>query len=462
MLNHRETAKRKTFQLPHLLFLLLGLLLLMSLLTYVLPAGEFVDGTDGMKVYQSLGERTPVSPWQALLYLYDGVANSGVILAIILAIGGAVEVALATKALDRVIDATLYKLRNMGSAVLLPIMFLLMALLGGFGGTDALIAVIPIGVLVAKKLHLDPICAAGVSLLATMVGFSTSPTGIYIAQGLMGVPMYSGFGFRMLNLFMCSAIGAAYLLLYAKRIEKDPSKSAMGDLAWQAELGDAGEMKKVDLKVKDVVITVLFFAQFPVAIVLNLGMGLGMATIPAILVPMSIVIGFIHGFSTNEIGNTFAKGVSGMGFVCYIIGIAGAISLVMSNGHIVDTVAYYASMPLKNLGSGAASIGISMVVSLLNFFVPSATAKAAALVPIVKPMAENLNIELQVATQAFQIGDGFCNLVSPFLAWTMGGLAIAKVPYQKWVKWVLPLLILLLLFEYCVLMVLNVLGWTGV
>lgn len=112
------------------------------------------------------------------------------------------------------------------------------------------------------------------------------------------------------------------------------------------------------------------------------------------------------------------------------------------------------------MGAGFAAVGISMVVSLLNFFVPSATAKAAALAPIVKPMAENLGITGQVAVQAFQIGDGFCNLISPFLGWTMGGLAIAKVPYQKWVKWVLPLLLILLVTEYVVLVVLSGMGWS--
>ena len=100
-----------------------------------------------------------------------------------------------------------------------------------------------------------------------------------------------------------------------------------------------------------------------------------------------------------------------------------------------------------------------MVVSLLNFFVPSATAKAAALVPIIKPMADNLGISGQLATQAFQIGDGFCNIISPFLGWTIGGLAIAKVPYQKWVKWAFPLVIIYLLMEYAILVFLGSINW---
>lgn len=448
--------EKKGFKLPHLLFLLLGLLLVITLLTYVLPAGEFKDG-----IYTPLAERTPVSIPQAFLYIYDGIANSAMILAILLCIGGCVEVGLATKAIDRVIDGLIYKMKDAGSTVLLPVVFFLMALLGGFGGSDALIAVIPVGVLVAKKLRLDPIVGAGVSFLGTMVGFSTSPTGIYLTQSLLDVPMYSGFGFRLLNLVMCATIGMIYLLVYAKRVEKDPSKSAMGDLAWQADLGEAGDLKAAELAPKDVLLTVLFFVQFPLGIFCNLGLGLGMGALPAVLIPMSLLIGFIAGMDTDTIGNTFAKGVGSMGFICFIIGMAGAISLVMRNGHIIDTVAYYASLPLKNLGAGFAAIGISIVVACINFLVPSASAKAAALAPIVKPMAEILGIHGQVAAQAFQIGDGFCNLISPFLGWTMGGLAIAKVPYQKWVKWVAPLLGILLVFEWCVLFVLNTIGWTG-
>lgn len=454
-----QVKEKKKFQLPHLLFLLLGLMVFMSILTYILPAGEFVENAAGLKEYVQI-DRTPINLWQALLYIYEGIANSSTILALLLVIGGCVEITLTTKALDHLIDFCLYKLQDKGSTVLLPVMFLLMALLGGFGGSDALIAVIPIGVLFAKKLHLDPIVGAGVSFLGTMVGFSTSPTGIFIAQGLMDVPIYSGFSIRFLNLLLCAAIGAIYVTVYAKRIEKNPAKSAMGDLSWQTELGEAGALEEKKLDVRDLVITLLFFGQFPLAIALNLGLGLGMGTMPAVMIPVAILCGYINGMKTPQIGDTFAKGVGGMGFICFIIGIAGAISLIMKNGHILDTVAYYASLPLQNLGAGFAAVGISMVVSLLNFFIPSASAKAAALIPIVKPMAENLGITGQVAVQAFQIGDGFCNLISPFLGWTMGGLAIAKVPYQKWVKWVLPLLLILLVTEYVVLVVLSGMGWS--
>ncbi len=456
-----ETKKKKGFKIPHLFFLLLGLLMVMSLLTYILPAGQFVDLEDGTRTFEFIA-RTPVNPWQALLNIYQGIANSSMILAVLLVMGGGVEVGLSTKALDRVIDACISKLQDKGSTVLIPVAYLLMALLGGFGGSDALIAVVPVGVLLAKKLKLDPIVAVGIGFMAVMTGFSTSPTGTFLAQSLLDVPIYSGFGFRVMNLLLCAAIGACVLLLYAKKVEKDPTKSAMGDLEWQADLETAEDLEVKALNPKDLLITVLFFLQFALIIIFNLKLGFGMASSPAVIIPMAVIIGLIHGYNTDQIGNVFAKGVSGMGFICFIIGMAGAISLVMSQGHIIDTIAYYASMPLANLGKGLAAVGISAVVALMNFFIPSASAKVAALMPIVKPMALNLGLTGQVAVQAFQMGDGFMNMISPFLGWTMGALATAKVPYNKWIKWVIPKVVLFLLVEWCILFFLSGAGWTGI
>ena len=101
------------------------------------------------------------------------------------------------------------------------------------------------------------------------------------------------------------------------------------------------------------------------------------------------------------------------------------------------------------------------MVWVLDIFVPSASAKVAAMMPLIKPIATHLGLEGQVAVQAFLIGDGFGNIISPFLGWTMGGLAVAKVPYNKWLKWCLPYLALMLALHWALLYYLATIGWTG-
>lgn len=451
-----EEKKKKGFKLPHLLFLMLGMMVLMVVLTYILPAGQFVDG-----VYTSV-ERSPVNPWQALLYIYEGLTNSATVIASLLSVGGCIAVIMKTGALDRVIDACIYALKDKGAAVLVPMMFFLMAMLGGFSGSDAMVAVVPVGVMVAKKLRLDPIAGASMSLAGTLTGFACRPGGAYTAQALMDIPLYSGYNERVIILMITAVVGAIYATAYAIRVEKNPAKSLMGNSDWQAELeGDVGELKEAKLNPKDLITVILFIGQFPVSIYMNLGMGLGMRAMPAVMIPNCILIGLIQGMDTDTIGKTFAGGVGNMGFIAFIIGFAGAISLVMKNGMILDTIAYYASRPLAGLSKGFAAIGISAVVTALNFFIPSASAKVAALMPIVKPMAGALGIPGQVAVQAFLVGDGMCNIISPFLGWTMGGLAVAKVPYDKWLKWAIPFVVIMLLLEWVILYYLSSIGWTG-
>ena len=422
--------KKSGFKVPHMLFLLFGMMVLMTALTYVLPAGEFVDG-----VYTRV-EQNPVNPGQMLMYIYTGLVNSATVIAVLLASGGAIGVTMGTGALDRVIDGCVYKLRDKGISVLVPIMF-------------------------AQKLRLDPISGASISLLGTLTGFACRPGGSYTAQSIMGITLYSGYNLRLVFLLVTAVVGALYVTWYAKRIEKDPSKSAMGDLSWQADLNSSLEMEEKHITGRDLLITALFIAQFPVAITLNLSLGLGNAVMPAVLIPVAILCGLINGLKTDQIGKLFEKGVANMGFIAFIIGFAGAISLIMQEGKILDTIAYYACMPLESLSKGFAAIGISAVVWVLDIFVPSASAKVAAMMPLIKPIATHLGLEGQVAVQAFLIGDGFGNIISPFLGWTMGGLAVAKVPYNKWLKWCLPYLALMLALHWALLYYLATIGWTG-
>ncbi len=451
-----EEKKKKGFKMPHLLFLLVGMMVVMVILTYIMPAGQFVEG-----VYTPM-ERNPINPGQALLYIYQGMVNSASVIAVLLCNGGAVGVALGTGALDRVVDGCIYKLRDKGAAVLVPTVFFLLAMLGGFGGSDALIAMVPVGVMCATKLRLDPISGAALGLMSTLTGFACRPGGSYQAQAIMEIPLYSGYNERIGILMLSSIVGAIFVTMYAMKVTRDPSKSALGNTEWVAELGEVKEMEEKKIAGKDLLITALFIGQFPVAIFLNLNMGLGQAAMPAVLIPVSIICGFINGYDGEKIGGLFSKGVAGMGFVAFVIGFAGAVSLVMKNGLIMDTIAYYACMPLANLSKGFAAIGISMVVTVLNFFIPSASAKVAALMPLVKPMADHLGLTGQVAVQAYLVGDGFCNIISPFLGWTIGGLAAAKVPFDKWVKWALPYVIIQLVIQWVILFFLTNIGWTGV
>ena len=108
-----------------------------------------------------------------------------------------------------------------------------------------------------------------------------------------------------------------------------------------------------------------------------------------------------------------------------------------------------------------ASIGMTAIISVVNLIIPSATSKAAILVPILQPIAQTLNMDPNLAVQAFQYGDGFTNLFSPFLGWTVGSCVMAGVPFPKWFKWILPKVLCFIALGFVIMFILTESGWTA-
>lgn len=160
--------------MPHLLWIMFGIIVLACLATYLIPAGEFavneagqITGTD----FHFLGHQTPVSPWGALMRVKSGMVGAATIAFVVMISGANINVVLETGVMDDLMNWGVYKLKDKGTGILVSMMMILMAYLGGFGGTDALIAVVPVGVMFSKKLKLDPICALAVTTFAALVGF---------------------------------------------------------------------------------------------------------------------------------------------------------------------------------------------------------------------------------------------------------------------------------------------------
>ena len=214
MKNTNGKAK-KQFKMPHLLWIMMGILLLCSIATYIIPAGQFAVAEDGSLIgneFQFLGHQTPVNPLQAILQIMPGLQESAAVIFVVMVSGAAIEVFLSTKCFDRFLDYSLYKMQGKGDILLISVMFFLMGYLGAFGGSDALIAIIPIGILFANKLKLDPIVGLGVSLFATQIGFGTGPTKQFVTQGLMGTKIYGGFVTRFVIMNLLLTIGMIMLL----------------------------------------------------------------------------------------------------------------------------------------------------------------------------------------------------------------------------------------------------------
>ena len=182
----------------------------------------------------------------------------------------------------------------------------------------------------------------------------------------------------------------------------------------------------------------------------------------AVMIVTMILVGIVGGMSADELGQSFARGLASMAFVAFVIGMAKVISLVLGNGNVIHTIVYVLTLPLLALPKSVSSIGLTIIVSIINPLIPSATSKAAILVPIMKPVAEALGLQPNLAVVAYQMGDSFTNLLSPLLGWMVGSCAMANVPFAKWYKWVFPKVLTFIFLACVIVLLLTVTGWSGV
>ncbi len=463
-----EQKEKKTFKMPHLFWIMFGLLLLSSLLTYIIPAGAFaVDPETGAILgdqFSYLGHQTPVSPLKMMMSILDGLTGSSMVGWSVMVSGASVAIVMGTGAFDDFMNWAIYKLKDKDDTILIVVMFVLMVYLGAFGGSDALIAIVPVGVMFAKKLRLDPVVAMGVSTYATLLGFGTGPNKQATTQMLMGARIYGTFGTMFISMNVFMILGLVFLLSYVKKIRKDPTKSLMWDEGWRPDetVVDTSSLKEVKLSWRTVRVLIIYLGQYAILVGYPLITGDTTKTFPmmiAVGITVAILCGFIGQFSFDKIGNEFSKGLAGMAFVAFVIGLARVMSDVMTAGNILHTIVHWLTLPLMNLPRSVASIGMTAVISVVNLIIPSASSKAAILVPILKPISEALGMIPELAVQAFQYGDGFSNMVSPFLGWTVGSCVTAGIPFTKWVKWVFPKVICFLLLSFVIMFCLTEFGW---
>ena len=463
--------EKKAFKMPHLLWIMFGIILLSCLATYLIPAGQFMTNAAGEIVgtdFEYLGHQTPVSPWDALMLMKTGLNGAATIMFVVMVSGATINVVLETGAMDDLMNWAVYKLKDKGSGLLIALMMILMAYLGGFGGTDALIAVVPIGILFSKKLKLDPIVALGVTTFAALVGFGTGPAQQATTQMLMGVTPYSAFFTRLVIMNFFLAVAIFMVLAYVKKIRKNPEASLMYSEGWRpdAVLEDADEssvLKKVEMSWRKFAVIIIFLLQYLIiALYSLLGGSETFDFMIAVMIVTMILVGIVGGMSADELGQSFARGLASMAFVAFVIGMAKVISLVLGNGNVIHTIVYVLTLPLLALPKSVSSIGLTIIVSIINPLIPSATSKAAILVPIMKPVAEALGLQPNLAVVAYQMGDSFTNLLSPLLGWMVGSCAMANVPFAKWYKWVFPKVLTFIFLACVIVLLLTVTGWSGV
>ncbi|WP_282034910.1 YfcC family protein [Metabacillus indicus] len=425
--------------------LLLGVLVVATLLTYVLPAGDYarveVDGrTEIDPDTFTSDENTPVSPFGMVKALHTGMVEAANIIFFVLIIGGFFGVLTATGTINLLIT-TLAKRLASREKLLIPVMMLFFAVGGSLMGmAEETLAYIPLLIPLALALGFDVLTGTAIVILGAAAGFTTAvmnPFTVGVAQGIAELPMFSGMGYRLVLFVIVYAVSVIFVYRHAMKVKKDPSKGFFGK--YTKEEADVLLHSKDKLQTKHKLILGAFLLNYVVLAFGVIKFQWYITEIAALFVVLTIVIGIIGRLSADQMAKSFVEGSSLLIGGALIIGVSRATLVVLNEGHIIDPMLFGVSDTLKNIPAFWSVIGMYNFQALIHFILASGSGHAMLTMPIMTPLADLLDITRQTAVLSFSFADGIGNIIFPTAGTLMAGLAIAGIPWTKWAKWVLPL-----------------------
>jgi len=507
-----------------------SIVVLCAILTWIVPGGSFeretvnVNGIDRSIVIPGSFHYTEKNPqtWQVFSALFDGFVDKADIIVFILIIGGAFWIMNESKAIDVAIASVLRFTARIGNRGLIRVIgadnmifILVMTIFSFFGAvfgmSEETIAFTIIFVPLAVSMGYDSIVGVSLCFVAAALGFAgafLNPFTIGIAQGLSDLPLFSGLEYRIFMWVIISVTGFAYLLIYARKIKKDPKRSPVYDddnhwrrlhsetnlkieyhtpaSAWVTyailaavmvifsffypvtilSLGE-NQLKLPALPVftsffiltgwltlrKSVHFFIIDLLLFTILFLITGVMGYGwyIMEIATLFFAMGLASGIAMGYDANKITKLFLDGVKDIQSAALIVGLAGGIIIILENGNIIDTLLFRLSESISGAGR-MASVGMMYVTqTVINLFMPSGSAKAALTMPMMSQFSDLIGVSRQATVVAFQLGDGFTNMITPTSGVLLGVLSVAKIPYEKWFRWVLPFIVILFLLGFLLL-----------
>jgi uncharacterized ion transporter superfamily protein YfcC len=439
---------RRRFQVPHTLVLLFAMIVAAVILTYVLPAGRFdrVENEHGrLQVVPGSYTVTPEveapSPLAVFTAVPRGLEAAAEIIFFVFIIGGAFAVLRGTGAIDAMLAAALRRLGHRPLLLVLGGMVVFVAGSSTIGMAEEYLPFVPVMVVLALALGYDAIVGVAIITIGYAIGYGVAtinPFTVLIAQDVAGVTPASGLGFRLVLAAVFVPIGVHHVWRYATRVKRDPSSSLVADIAPPAMEQPQGPQPLTGthrLVLGSVVAALVLLVWGLTA------RGWYLVEMSAVFLALAVVIAALGRMTPDRTAKLFGEGAAELTLTALLIGFARAIQVVLDDGGVIDTIVHGLSIPLQTLGPSLAAVGMFAVQSLTNLFIPSGSGQAYVTMPIMAPLADVVGVSRQVAVLAYQFGDGFTNILVPTNPVIIGILAIAGVPYERWLRFVLPFML---------------------
>lgn len=443
----KSMEKKKKITIPHTYAIIFSLIVVMAILTWIVPSGQF-DTTEinGRMVVVSGTYKEVESNPQGLSNIFLapilGFIESADIIGFVLLIGGSFAIVNKTGAIQAGI-ATVIKKLNGKDMLIIPISMFLFGLAGSvLGMAEELIPFYMIFVPMMCSLGYDALTGMAIVFLGSEVGFmasTTNPFTVGIAQALANVAPGSGIEYRAIIFLVFISIASLFVMAYAKKVKKKPELSLVYNLYENEENSQDDNFSIEKLDFRKSLVLVIFGIGISMIVFGILYQEWGIINIAMVFTAIGILGGIVGGIRQEEMSETFISGMNDVVSAAFVIGFARGIVIIAQDGKIIDTLLNSAALVLQGLPK-VIFINLTMLFEVcMGFLIPSGSGLAALTIPILAPLSDLVDVSTQLVITAYHLGKGIISLVMPTSGILLVALSIAKVPYSKWIKFVTPL-----------------------
>lgn len=446
----------KQFKVPHVYAIVFALMVIFAVLTWIVPSGSYqrqevngrevtVAGTyeQSEKTYidEETGDEVDLRQgvFDVLQAPTRGIQEAIEVVAFILIVGGSFQVITKTGAITSGMGRVVRRFKNK-DILIIPIAMVLFALGGtSFGMAEETLPFFAIFMPIMMAMGFDSMTAFMVVFVGARTGYIAStinPFNVLIAQGILGIQGNPQLWLRMIAWVVLTAVAITWVVLYARRVKKNPESSITfeDDIAKKVEFAADESALDAEFTGRQKGVLAVFIAGMCLIIWGLVTQGWYMNEISAVFLAMGLLAGVIAGFSQDVIAQEFVAGIADFAFSAIVVGLARGILVIASDGMIIDTILNALATGLGGIPAVLFTTLLYAVENLLAILVPSSSGLAALTAPIFGPLTELMGLNPEAAVWALSMGSATMSLICPTSAILVAGLGVCKIKLGQWWK----------------------------
>lgn len=446
----------KQFKVPHVYAIIFALMVIFAVLTWIVPSGSYqrqevngrevtVAGTyeQSEKTYidEETGDEVDLRQgvFDVLQAPTRGIQEAIEVVAFILIVGGSFQVITKTGAITSGMGRVVRRFKNK-DILIIPIAMVLFALGGtSFGMAEETLPFFAIFMPIMMAMGFDSMTAFMVVFVGARTGYIAStinPFNVLIAQGILGIQGNPQLWLRMIAWVVLTAVAITWVVLYARRVKKNPESSITfeDDIAKKVEFAADESALDAEFTGRQKGVLAVFIAGMCLIIWGLVTQGWYMNKISAVFLAMGLLAGVIAGFSQDVIAQEFVAGIADFAFSAIVVGLARGILVIASDGMIIDTILNALATGLGGIPAVLFTTLLYAVENLLAILVPSSSGLAALTAPIFGPLTELMGLNPEAAVWALSMGSATMSLICPTSAILVAGLGVCKIKLGQWWK----------------------------